>query len=97
MSETLTIELSEAEFDELRELAHQASMSVEERAAYIIEAHFEARKRVQKPEVSVEFLRQNVDTVLDAVARGPVYIRAENERAYVIMRIEEYDRLSAPD
>ncbi len=97
MSEILTIELSDAELAELRELAHQAGVSVEEQAAQIIEAHFEARNRAQKPEVSIEFLRQNVDAVLDAVARGPVYIRSENERAYVIMRTEEYDRLSAPD
>ncbi|MBO9434044.1 hypothetical protein J7394_07500 [Ruegeria sp. R13_0] len=96
MSEILTIELSEAEFAELRELAHQAGVSVEEQAAHIIEAQFESRKRVQKPEVSTEFLRQNVDAVLDAVNRGPVYIRAENELAYVIMLTEEYDRLSAP-
>ena len=97
MSEILTIELSEVEFAELRELAHQAGLSIEEQAAHIIEVHFEARKQVQKPEVSIEFLRQNVDAVLDAVDRGPVYIRAESERAYVIMLTEEYDRLSAPD
>ncbi len=97
MSETLTIELSKVEFAELSELAHQAGLSIEEQAAHIIEVHFEARNRASKPEVSTEFLRQNVDAVLDAVARGPVYIRAENGRAYVIMRTEEYDRLSAPD
>jgi hypothetical protein len=50
-----------------------------------------------QPEVSIEFLRQNVDAVLDAAERAPVHIRIENGRFWVVMLTEEYDRLTTPD
>ena len=48
-------------------------------------------------EVSVEFLRENADAVLDTVAQGPVYVRAGNDRAFVIILKDTYDRFSDPD
>lgn len=97
MPSDLTIELSETELADLCALAKQNDLSVEEQAARIIEAHFDAGNRNEQPEVSIAFLRQNVDAVLDAVERGPVRIRAENGRVFVIMRTVEYDQLSASE
>lgn len=97
MSEDLTIELSAAEFDALCDLASSKGVSPEEQAALIIEAHFNAEDLSLESEVSVKFLRENVDAVLDATVRGPVYVRSDNGRAFVIVLKEYYDEIATSD
>jgi len=97
MSEDLTIELSDAEFDALCDLASDEGVSPEEQAARVIRAHFNAEKLRDKPDVSIEFLRENVDAVLDATVRGPVFIKSENGRTFVIMLQQDYDEIAGAD
>jgi len=97
MSEDLKIELSDAEFDALCDLASSNGVSPEEQAALLIQAHFSAEDPSSEPEVSVNFLRENVDAVLDATVRGPVYVRSEKGRAFVIVLKEYYDQISTSD
>ncbi len=97
MSEDLTIELSNAEFDALCDLAGHNGLSPEEQAALIIRAHFNAEKLRDEPDVSIEFLRENVDAVLDATVRGPVFIRSANGRTFVIMLKQDYAEIAGPD
>lgn len=94
MTKELTIELTAFEFVALSALAEKSGISVETQAARIVEAHLDKGASTHAPEVSIEFLRQNVDAVLDAVERGPVRIREEGGRVFIIMSFKEYERLS---
>ena len=94
MQDPLTIELSEAAFAELVAFAKKNGLSIEEQAKRIIQEHFEVKEPNQRSQVSLEFLRQDVEAVLSAAERGPVHIVADGGRVFVIIAQEKYDRLS---
>lgn len=94
MQDPMTIELSEAVFAELVALAKKNGLSIEEQAKLIIQDYFDFKDPSQRPDVSLEFLRQNVEAVLNAAERGPVHIRVDGGRVFVIIAQEEYKRLA---
>ncbi len=97
MSEELKIELSDAEFTLLCDLASKNGITLEEQAARIIEASFSERHSRQASEVSIVFLRDNVEAVLDAADRGPVYITTGTGREFVLLSKQEYDQILASE
>ncbi|WOI33053.1 hypothetical protein R1T40_19275 [Tritonibacter scottomollicae] len=97
MSEALRDELQDVESSTLYGLANKDGITREEQTARLIEAYFDTSSQDRDMEVSAEFLRENADPVLDTVAQGLVYVRAENGRAFVIILKDTYDRLSDPD
>jgi addiction module HigA family antidote len=94
MHDAMTIELSETAFAELVALAKKNGLNVEEQAKRIIQEHFEVKDPHQRSQVSLEFLRQDVEAVLSAAERGPVHIVADGGHVFVIIVQEEFERLT---
>lgn len=63
MQDTMNIELSEAAFAELFALAKKNGLNVAEQAKRIIQEHFDVKDPNQRSQVSLEFLRQEVEVV----------------------------------
>lgn len=94
MPNTIQIELSGAAFTELTALAKKNGRTVEEQTRHIIQERIGVEGPDQRSQVSLEFLRQELDAVLRAAERGPVHIIADGGREFVIIAQGEYERLT---
>lgn len=93
MHDLIISDISAVAFEELTAVATQNSISIEEQAKRVIEGFFLKENLKMRPEVSETFLKVNADEVFAAAERSPVFVRSDKGDEFVIVSIEEFERL----
>lgn len=93
MKDLLIDDISDEVFGALTDQAEATGISLEEHARRILCDALGVSPLEGKPFVSVEFLRDNHEAVLNAANKQPVYVFDANGTEFVIISQREHDRL----
>lgn len=93
MIDLLIDDISDEVLEALSTQAEAMGISLEEHARRILCDALGLSPLDGKPFVSVEFLRDNHEAVLDAATKQPVYVFDADGKEFVIVSQSEFDRL----
>ena len=94
MTNLVIDDISDGVLAALSDQAAANDISLEEHARRILCDALRVNPLDGKPFVSVEFLRDNHEAVLNAANKQPVYVFDADETEFVIIAQNEYDRLT---
>lgn len=96
MSELPLHKLPKASFDFLQRLAAENDVSIVEQAMQVLNNALSPSTTNEDPlEISTPQLQENMDLLIAAYDRQPIFVRDDDHGQFVIMPIEEFKKLAS--